>query len=30
MSVWAHSLKCSYKDDPFFFFIVAQMVGWKI
>jgi hypothetical protein len=29
MSVCARSLRNFPKDDPFFFLIVVQMVGWK-
>jgi hypothetical protein len=30
MNVCARSLKIFPKDNPFFFLIVVQMVGWKI
>jgi hypothetical protein len=30
MSAYVHSLKSFLKDDSFFFFIVIQMVGWKL
>ncbi len=29
MNAYAHSLRCSPRDDPFFYLIVVKMVGWK-
>ncbi len=30
MNICAYSMICFPKNDPFFFLIVAQMVGWKL
>jgi hypothetical protein len=30
MNACAHFLICFLKDDPLFFLIVVQMVGWKL